>query len=442
MFSPSTNAQLITAVVVLVFFVVVAVAGFVHHRRTRTRALRNRFGSEYDRAVPEHGSSRKAEAKLADRETRADARKIREPGATERKRFVTGWQTAQSRFVDHPKAAVTEADDLITALLEARGYPKDSFEQPTADISVIYPRVMENYRVRRLRPSPGEEYRSSGWIFPPGSSHGAEIKPNTHQSSFPEYLLPAILLSVVFAGTAIAGGAQQTTSSADSTPAAQLSLTDPDSQITPEDIGDSMLVHKRYQAAIESYKYASNDSPEVWNKRGIAYQMLFDLKDAEHCYRQSLLLRPDHPWVLNNLGTVYDAQGDFRKSEAIYRKALALEATSARITANLGTSLMVQNKYHEGAEIYKRALALDPDVFDTDDGPVAVNGVPLEQHAAINYYKARNFAQAGMIERAINYLRKALSEGFTNSAKVIQDSSFDRLHGNPAFERLVSEHTK
>jgi hypothetical protein len=142
-----TNTQLISAVVVLIFLIVVAVIGFVHRRRTRTLALRNRFGSEYDRAVLEHGSSRKAEATLADRETRVDALKIRELGFTERERFVAEWQTVQSRFVDHPKAAVTEADDLIAALLEARGYPKDSFEQRAADISVTYPRVMDDYRL-------------------------------------------------------------------------------------------------------------------------------------------------------------------------------------------------------------------------------------------------------------------------------------------------------
>ena len=147
MFNQFTNAQIISAVVVLIFLVVVAVVGFVHRRGTRTLAFRNRFGSEYDRAVQEHGSSRKAEAKLADRETRVEALKIRELGATERERFVAEWQTVQSRFVDHPKAAVTEADDLIAALLEARGYPKDSFEQRAADVSVTYPRVMENYRV-------------------------------------------------------------------------------------------------------------------------------------------------------------------------------------------------------------------------------------------------------------------------------------------------------
>jgi hypothetical protein len=131
-----TNAQLIFALVVLIFLAVVAVVGFVHQRGIRTQALRTRFGSEYDRAVLEHGSSRKAEAKLAGRKTRG----------SERERFVAEWQTVQSRFVDHPKAAVTEADDLIAALLESRGYPKDSFEQRAADISVTYPRVMENYR--------------------------------------------------------------------------------------------------------------------------------------------------------------------------------------------------------------------------------------------------------------------------------------------------------
>ena len=71
---------------------------------------------------------------------------IRDLGLSERERFIAEWQTVQSRFLDHPVAAVTEADDLIAALLESRGYPKDSFEQRAADISVTYPRVMENYR--------------------------------------------------------------------------------------------------------------------------------------------------------------------------------------------------------------------------------------------------------------------------------------------------------
>jgi hypothetical protein len=142
-----TNTQLIVAAIILAVLVIIAVAVYLQIRRNKTAGLRKRFGSEYDRAVLEHGSPSKAEAKLADRETRVEALTIRELGATERERFIAEWQVVQSRFVDHPKAAVTEADDLISALLEARGYPKNNFEQRAADISVTYPRVMENYRL-------------------------------------------------------------------------------------------------------------------------------------------------------------------------------------------------------------------------------------------------------------------------------------------------------
>jgi hypothetical protein len=142
-----TNNELIAAAVVLVVLILVAVGVFIQRRGARTLAFRNRFGSEYDLAVVKHGSTRQAEAKLADRETRVEALKIRELGVTERERFVSEWHTVQSRFVDHPRAAVTEADDLINALLEARGYPQATFEQRAADISVHYPRVMESYRV-------------------------------------------------------------------------------------------------------------------------------------------------------------------------------------------------------------------------------------------------------------------------------------------------------
>jgi len=143
---PFTNAQLIVAVFVLIVAVLIAVGAYLEHRKSKTIALRNRFGTEYDRAVVTHGSSRKAENKLADRETRVEALKIRDLEATERDRFVAEWHTVQSRFVDHPKAAVTEADDLVNALLEARGYPRVGFEQRADDVSVTYPRVMENYR--------------------------------------------------------------------------------------------------------------------------------------------------------------------------------------------------------------------------------------------------------------------------------------------------------
>jgi hypothetical protein len=141
-----SNPTLIVLAVAAVLVIVVAVALYMRSRRNNTAKLRDRFGPEYERAVLQHGSERKAEAKLADRETRVEKLKIRELDATERERFLSQWQNAQSRFVDYPKGAVAEADELVSSLMQARGYPVADFDQRAADISVDHPRVVENYR--------------------------------------------------------------------------------------------------------------------------------------------------------------------------------------------------------------------------------------------------------------------------------------------------------
>ena len=141
-----TSTQLIVGVIVLLIVAAIAVAAYLEHRKKKTLALRTRFGSEYDRAVLTHGSSSAAETKLAGRASHVETLKLRDLGGDEQERFVTDWRTVQSHFVDHPKTSVTEADELINALLEARGYPMAGFEQRANDVSVGYPRVMEEYR--------------------------------------------------------------------------------------------------------------------------------------------------------------------------------------------------------------------------------------------------------------------------------------------------------
>ena len=142
-----TNNELIIAAVILVVLVLVAIGAYLERRKVKTQDLRNRFGAEYDLAVLTQGSVHKAESKLANRETRDEAMKIRDLSTTERDRFIVEWHNVQSRFVDQPVAAVTEADNQINALLVARGYPVADFEQRAADLSVTYPSVMENYRL-------------------------------------------------------------------------------------------------------------------------------------------------------------------------------------------------------------------------------------------------------------------------------------------------------
>jgi hypothetical protein len=135
---------MLAGVVILVIAVLAWM--YVQKRRKTTANLRQKFGPEYGRALREHGSERKAEAKLVDREKRVEKLNIRDLDPTECERFSRRWESVQSRFVDSPKGAVAEADDLVSSLMRTRGYPVSDFDQRAADISVDHPRVVENYR--------------------------------------------------------------------------------------------------------------------------------------------------------------------------------------------------------------------------------------------------------------------------------------------------------
>src|SRR4030095_10543579 len=96
---------------VLVILIIAVVAWLYLRKRRRTTAgLRQKFGPEDERAGQKHGSERKAEAKLADRQERVEKLNIRDLDPMERERFSKQWESVQSRFFDSPKGSVTEAD--------------------------------------------------------------------------------------------------------------------------------------------------------------------------------------------------------------------------------------------------------------------------------------------------------------------------------------------
>lgn len=139
--------------------IIIAAATFVafQRKRARTSALRRKFGPEYDRTVKEHGA--RAEAVLRAREKRAGQIRLRDLDAGERARFLDRWKTVQAGFVDSPKGALAEAESLIDSLLDARGYPAGDFDHRAGDISLLHPRVTENYRAAhaaQLRLKKGE----------------------------------------------------------------------------------------------------------------------------------------------------------------------------------------------------------------------------------------------------------------------------------------------
>ena len=133
-------------ILLLVSAAVIIAALFLLFRKRRRQNLREQFGPEYDRVVRNEGDVIKGERLLEYRQKHRKTLVIQPLSAEDQARFDTRWREVQSQFVDDPAGAVARADGLITAVMQARGYPIDDFTQRAADISVDHPIVVENYR--------------------------------------------------------------------------------------------------------------------------------------------------------------------------------------------------------------------------------------------------------------------------------------------------------
>ena len=136
-----------TWVVLIIAIAAIVVACFLAWKFRTRKELRSRFGPEYDHLVRERGDVNRAEKELAYRARRVEKFHIRPLNSEESQRFAAEWRAAQARFVDEPRKAVAEADELVRGAMRARGYPTaDDFDQLAADLSVDHPVVVDNYR--------------------------------------------------------------------------------------------------------------------------------------------------------------------------------------------------------------------------------------------------------------------------------------------------------
>jgi hypothetical protein len=133
-------------VIAAVVVAVVAIVAIVVMQQRRRTELRESFGSEYDRAVAREGDVRKGESDLMARRERRAELDIRPLSPQSRTTYARSWEQTQARFVDNPASALAQADALIIAVMEERGYPMDDFERRAEDISVDHPDVVQHYR--------------------------------------------------------------------------------------------------------------------------------------------------------------------------------------------------------------------------------------------------------------------------------------------------------
>jgi hypothetical protein len=151
--------QLLILIVVIIIVAAVGLAAILVLRKRRSKVLREQFGPEYDRVVKREGDVRRGEEVLGFRTERRKKLEIVPLSTSSRSDFASRWTSVQSQFVDDPKGAVSQANELLDQVMLARGYPVGDFDQRAADVSVDHPLVVDNYRAAHeiaLRHSRGE----------------------------------------------------------------------------------------------------------------------------------------------------------------------------------------------------------------------------------------------------------------------------------------------
>ena len=210
-------------------------------------------------------------------------------------------------------------------------------------------------------------------------------------------------------------------------------------ELSPEARGDLFMAHQEYVRAIEAYRIAPQNAA-VWNKMGIAYLHLNAVGEARYDYQRALLIQPDYAQALNNLGATYFEERNYKKAIRLYRHAMKLMPHSAVIAANLGTAYFARGEFNKGFKAYHTAFALDPDVFGSADALPPVSGVTDQAaRAHEDYCLAELFAEANMPDQAMEYLRRALDDGFSDHNDLLENAVFAEVRKTAQFAELMKE---
>lgn len=209
--------------------------------------------------------------------------------------------------------------------------------------------------------------------------------------------------------------------------------------LTIEMRGDISMARKEYRQAIEYYNEVKPPTAVSLNKIGIAYHQLSDLDQAKRYYERAVKMNKRYAEAINNLGTIYYAKGNYRKAVGQYNKALKHAPKSASIQSNLGTAWFARKKYDKALECYIIAVTLDPDVFEhRGTAGVLLQERSVQERAKYYYYMSKLYAQVAMNDRALQYMRKALEEGFKDRKKFVEEPEFAGLQELPEFQELLA----
>ena len=226
------------------------------------------------------------------------------------------------------------------------------------------------------------------------------------------------------------------------------SIDPPSPDATPADLevrGDELHAQKLYFDAIDYYRAALKKSPaagsqaKILNKVCRTQLVMTRWHDAQKSCQQAIKADRKFSDAYNNLGVAYYEERKYGPAIKQYRKAIEIDETSASYFSNLGAALFSKKEYEQSAQAYAKALQLDPDVFERSSRQGVQAQVPRpEERARYDYVVAKLYAKMGLSDRSLEYLRKAMEEGYKDYKNVYTDAEFAEVRKDKRFTELMA----
>ena len=217
----------------------------------------------------------------------------------------------------------------------------------------------------------------------------------------------------------------------------------PDATIADlETKGDELRMEKLYLDAMDYYRAAigkESNSARLLNKIGITELMMQRYREARKTFEKSIKADRKFADAYNNLGVIYYLQKKWGKAIGKYEQAIKLRQDSGSFYSNLGAAYFSKKEFEKASLAYNEALRIDPDIFErtSHTGVQAQMSSPGDR-AHFYYVLARLYAKAGVTDRSLQYLRRAMEEGYKGIDDVYKDAEFAGMRKDPRFTDLMA----
>ncbi len=212
-----------------------------------------------------------------------------------------------------------------------------------------------------------------------------------------------------------------------------------------ESRAEQLRGEKLYLDALDYYRAALAKQPSsasLLNKIGITELMIQRNREAKKWFDQSVKADRKYADAYNNRGVALYEEQKYAAAIKDYRRAIAIDGTSASFFSNLGAALFAKKEFEPAVSAYQRAVELDPDVFErTSRGGVQAQLPSPGDRARYDYTVAKLYAKMGYSERSLEYLRKAMEDGYKDFKNVYKDAEFSQLRKDKRFAELVAVKT-